>query len=375
MGDPPPLPLVERQLTSCRYEISRPSAKWLCHNGNVYRIVKTKDDQVVEELPEVPTEDWYAVLANIHHDHGHHGRDEVFKKVKSITPSISKGFVAAYVSCCCRQRKSSPRTTKNVREAFAGEELAKTGKPSKGKKRVIEEAGTDSLSPPANRLKAHSTEPAMVNAGDEQDTSLRNDYSPAQMGVEVSILPPITVRKHRLTVAQFPIAMADPYQDVAGPVQNYSEVIAHQAALHIPAGFDNASAFDVTGIAAPAPVFPGSESTTIDSWLTPEDIFASGAEDWQGDDGDWLKQPAPDASGLSNLGESIHTQTAVSGQASQDTIDPRIVSSQSTKRELTCLIFQLAIPAHGDNTSHPQSQNAYDPGLAMSLVSSTALIP
>lgn len=138
----------------------------------------------------MPTEEWYALLAQIHHDHGHHGRDQVFKKVQSITPSISKCFVAAYVSCCCLKRKSSPRKV-NVREAFAGEELAKTSKPSKGKKRAIEAA--DPHSPLAKRPNAHSTEPAMVNAGDEQDPSLRNDYSPARKGVAVSTLLPITV--------------------------------------------------------------------------------------------------------------------------------------------------------------------------------------
>lgn len=95
--------------------------------------------------------------------------------------------MAAYVARCCLQTKSSPRKDKNVREAFAGEELAKTGKPSKGKKRAIEEAGPESPSPVARRPRAHSTEPAMVNAGDEQDPSLRNDYSPPQMGVDVSI--------------------------------------------------------------------------------------------------------------------------------------------------------------------------------------------
>ena len=140
----------------------------------------------------MPTEEWYALLAQIHHDHGHLGRDKVFENVQSITPSISKCFVAAYVSCCCLKRKSSPRKV-NVREAFAGEGLAKTGKPSKGKKSAIEEADPDSLSPVAKRPKVHSTEPAMVNAGDEQDPSLRNDYSPARKGVAVSILPPIAV--------------------------------------------------------------------------------------------------------------------------------------------------------------------------------------
>lgn len=130
---------------------------------------------------------------------------------------------------------------------------------------------------------------------------------------------------------QFPIAMADPYRDVAGLVENHREVIAHQAALQIPEGPNNALAFDVAGIAAVAPVAPGSESTPNDSWSRPEDIYGSGAEEWQGDDSDWLTQTASDVSGLSSLGGSFHTQDAASEQASQDMIDPRLVSPHSAK--------------------------------------------
>lgn len=125
--------------------------------------------------------------------------------------------------------------------------------------------------------------------------------------------------------------MADPYHDVTGPVEKHRKVIAHQAAPQIPEGSKNASAFDVMGIAAAAPVVPGSESIPKVSWPRPEDIYGSGAEDWQGDDGDWLMQPAPDASELSSLGESIHTQAAASEHASQDMIDPLLVSPHSTK--------------------------------------------
>ncbi|KFY27238.1 hypothetical protein V493_03621 [Pseudogymnoascus sp. VKM F-4281 (FW-2241)] len=285
---------------SWRHEIGYPSegssgqkeaAKWVTRYGEVHRLMKGKDGKVIiEDRPEMPTEVWYAILAKIHHDHGHHGRDEVFRNDKSITPSISKGFVAAYVSCCCLQRKSPPRKVKNVRETFAGEELAKTGKPSKGKKRATEAADPDSQSPAAKRPRVDSTEPVMADAGNEQGPSLRNDSSPAQMGVG------------------FPIAMADPSQGVAGPVENYREVIAHQAAPQIPEG----STFDVAGIEAAAPTAPGLASTTEDSLLRPEEFFGLGAEDWQGDDGDWLVQ--------------------------------------------------------WDNTSHPQSKTADDPGLSMDLV-------
>ncbi|KFY81937.1 hypothetical protein V500_10955 [Pseudogymnoascus sp. VKM F-4518 (FW-2643)] len=331
--NPIPPPHYPRDKSVCANWGNEVRSKWVTRNGKAHKVVRTKGKaDTVEDAPEMPTEEWYALLAQIHHDHGHLGRDKVFENVQSITPSISKCFVAAYVSCCCLKRKSSPRKV-NVREAFAGEELAKTGKPSKGKKRAIEAADPDSLSPVAKRPKVHSTEPAMVNAGDEQDPSLRNDYSPARKGVAL------------------PIAMADPYHDVAGPVEKHRKVIAHQAAPQIPEGSKNASAFDVTGIAAAAPVVPGSESTPKVSRPRPEDIYGSGAEDWQGDDGDWLMQPAPDASELSSLGESIHTQAAASEQASQDMIDPLL----------------LAIPAQGDNTSHPQSNNASDPGLLMGL--------
>ncbi|OBT75085.1 hypothetical protein VF21_06535 [Pseudogymnoascus sp. 05NY08] len=323
---PPHYPREDKKVcASWKLEISK---KWESHDGRVYGL----KDKVRADLPEVPTEDWYPFLATIHHDHGHQGRDAVFDKVKSITPSISKGFVAAYVACCCIQGKSSHRKHKNVREAFAGKELAKTGKPSKGKKRAIEEAGPESSSPAARRPRAHSTEPAMVNAGDEQDPSLRNDYSPPQMGVE------------------FPIAMADPYRDVAGPVENHRKVIAHQAAPQIPEGPNNALAFDVTGIAAATPVAPGSEPAPKDSWFWREDMYGSGAEEWQGDDSDWLTQTASEVSGLSNLGGSFHTEDAASEEASQAMIDSQL----------------LAIPAQGDNTSHPQS-NANDPGLSLGL--------
>ncbi|OBT63303.1 hypothetical protein VE03_07931 [Pseudogymnoascus sp. 23342-1-I1] len=276
---PPHYPKNNKQIgASWRHEVRN---RWYTVEGKAHKGISTKDSQngdrtiSYEKLPEVPTEEWYAMLAKIHHDRGHHGRDEVFKNVQSITPSISKGFVATYVSCCCLRGKSSPRKV-DVCEAFAGEELAKTGKPSKGKKRAIEEADPDSLSPAAKRPKSHSTEPVMVSAGDEQDRSLQNDYSPPQMGVEV------------------PIARADP--------------------------------------------------------------FISGAEYWQGDDSDWLLHTALDVSELSSLGESIHTQAAVSEQAWQDPIDPQL----------------LAMSANGDNTSHPQSQNAYNPGLSMGLENPSA---
>ncbi|ELR02357.1 hypothetical protein GMDG_05421 [Pseudogymnoascus destructans 20631-21] len=325
---PPHYPRDDKKVcASWRHEIN---SKWVSHDERVYRLTKAK---VRAYVPEMPTENWYTLLATIHHDHGHQGRDAVFEKVKSITPSISKGFVAAYVSCCCLQRKSSPRKDKNVREAFAGQELAKAGKPSKGKKRAIAEADPESPSPAARRPRAHSTEPAMVNAGDEQDPSLRIDYSPPQMGVE------------------FPIAMADPYRDVAGPVENHREVIAHQAAPYIPEGPNNALAFDVAGIAAVAPVAPGSESTQNDSWSRPQDMYGSGAEEWQGDDSDWLTQTASDVSGLSSLGGSFHTDDAAREQASQATIDPRL----------------LALPApQGDNTSRLQP-NDNDAGLSLGL--------
>lgn len=137
--------------------------------------------------------------------------------------------------------------------------------------------------------------------------------------------------KHRLTVMQFPIAMADPYRDVAGPVENYGMVIAHQAAPQIPEGLNNTLAFDATGIAAVAPVAPGSESTPDDSWLWLEDMNGSGAEEWQGDDSDWLKQTASDVLGLPSLGGSFHTEVVASEQASQATIDPRLVSPHSAK--------------------------------------------
>ncbi|OBT54946.1 hypothetical protein VE04_04700 [Pseudogymnoascus sp. 24MN13] len=310
---------------SWRYELK---TKWVTYEGDVYGV----KDGVRADVPEVPTENWYTLLAGIHHDHGHQGRDAVFEKVKPITASISKGFVAAYVACCCLQSKPSTRKDKNVREAFAGEELAKTGKPSKGKKRAIEETDPESPSPPARRPRAHSTEPVMVNAGDEQVASLRNDYSPPQMSVELLI------------------AMVDPYRDVAGPVENNGMVTAHHAASQIPEGLNNTLSFDVAGIAAVAPVAPGSESTPDDSWLWLEDVNGSGAEEWQGDDSDWLKQTASDVLGLPSLGGSFHTEVVASEQASQATIDPRL----------------LTLPAQGDNTSHPQS-NVNDPGLSLGL--------
>jgi hypothetical protein len=152
-------------------------------DGEVHGFKTENGSQVPQSIPEKPTEEWYAILAKIHHDNGHRGRDGVFKRLTSITPSISKGFVAAYVSCCCPQAKSSPRL-----EPCVGEEPTKADKPSKSKKRAIEEADLSSLSPPAKRPKAHSTVQAMINAGDEQDPSLRNDNSLAQMGVEVSAM-------------------------------------------------------------------------------------------------------------------------------------------------------------------------------------------
>ncbi|KFY09036.1 hypothetical protein V492_05678 [Pseudogymnoascus sp. VKM F-4246] len=298
---------------SWRHEINYPSegkreqkefTKWVIRNEQAHYVEKTKNGIKIRDRPELPTEKWYAILAKIHCDHGHYGRDGLFKKVKLITPSISKGFLAEYVEYCCPEGKSSARAGRSVLEVFAGEGLAKTGRPSKGKKRPINRADPDSLSPPAKRPKAHSTEPAMVNAGDEQVPSLRNDYSPAQMG------------------AEFPIAMADPYQDIDDLVENNTA----------------------------SPVYPGSEIKN-DSWHLPEDFFESGAEEWQGDDGDWLALPTPDASDLSSLGESIHTQAMVSDQTSQTMIDP----------------LMKATPVQGDTTSHPQSNDAYDSGLSMSL--------
>lgn len=125
--------------------------------------------------------------------------------------------------------------------------------------------------------------------------------------------------------------MADPYQDMAGPAENYGRVITHQAGLQTPESSNNASAFHVTDPAATAPVLPWSESTPEDYQHMPEDIFGSGGEDWQGYDSDWLMQPDPDAFGLLNLGESIHTQASVREQASQAIIDPFIVSHPAIK--------------------------------------------
>ena len=153
-----------------------------------------------ETHPEAPTEEWYAILSYIHHSFGHLGRDKVFGHVESITPSISKGFVGLYVSQCCTKGKASSRKQKNAQEDFAGGEPVKADRPSTGKKRVNEELDDPALLPAAKRPKAHSTEPAMVNAGDEQDPSLRNDsgfnripMKPARQGKNVSIHPSRTV--------------------------------------------------------------------------------------------------------------------------------------------------------------------------------------
>lgn len=68
-------------------------------------------------------------------------------------------------------------------------------------------------------------------------------------------------------------------------------------------------------------------------WFQPNDIFGSGAEDWQGNDGDWLAQLASNASALSSVDKSPYEQGAVNDQVSLETptIDPRMVSPYSSK--------------------------------------------
>jgi hypothetical protein len=198
-----------RWLTSCRHEIGyspedkqKESPKWVIKDDSVYKRADKGKIKIIETHPEAPTEDWYAILTLCHSTNGHVGRDKVFAYVQSITPSISKGFVGEYVKQCCNTGKASRRKQKNVRKASAGEEPVKTDGSSKGQKRAIEDVDDPASIPAAKMLKAHSAEPAMVNAGDEQVPSLRN-YSGfnimpmklTHMGTKVSIHQAKTIWK------------------------------------------------------------------------------------------------------------------------------------------------------------------------------------
>jgi hypothetical protein len=84
-----------RVLTNQRFVLKK---KFVVSNNQVYR--KSEKGQV-SACPILATEEWYAVLAGIHKDHGHLGRDALFARVGQTHEGICKPFIASYIARCC----------------------------------------------------------------------------------------------------------------------------------------------------------------------------------------------------------------------------------------------------------------------------------
>jgi hypothetical protein len=136
--------------------------KYKVIDGKVYHV---SDKGVVEKHPLLATEEWYAVLAQIHHEKGHLTRDGVYAELgKRGHDGIAKALVSDYVAQCCRvglakNRKRFEEAAERARQELA--ELEKNGEGAqmpKRRKRDAREMDAGMETPEAKRSRMSEAE-------------------------------------------------------------------------------------------------------------------------------------------------------------------------------------------------------------------------
>jgi hypothetical protein len=116
-----------------------PSKHWHVRDGQVYAI---QSGVHVKELPEQPTELWWAALKIVHAAFGHLGRDDLYGIISEVFgPSISKPFIGYLVGHCCDVGIASCKEELDSRNPYhvaAQERLAAKGFQKKEKSPALQ---------------------------------------------------------------------------------------------------------------------------------------------------------------------------------------------------------------------------------------------